>query len=102
MMRPPYKHLVAACHLRRLHDLLVAAGVVVDAVGERVPDIGETGMILSRLEQRQCDAAELLRFVDGALADPEPHLCRERARECGTSRVPVGIGPSCSRLEEGS
>lgn len=61
-MRPPGEGFIASCHLGRVNDLLEAAVVVVDAVGQRVPDIGETDMILPRLEQWQGGETELLGF----------------------------------------
>ena len=101
-MRPPYEHLVAACLLGRLHDLLVAAGVVVDAVGERVPDVGKPGMIVSRLQEWQCGETKFLGFDGSAFAGPEPHLCRKRARVRSAGCIRIGIGPSRSLFEEGS
>ena len=100
MVRPPCEGFVGARHLGRVHDLLEAFGVVVDAVGEREPHLRETGVILFLLEQRQRREAEFLRLVDRSLSEQEPHLCSKPTGERSAGRVGSVVSSSRCLLEQ--
>ncbi len=86
------ERLVVARLLGRLHHLLVPAAV--DAAREREPDLGETGMIESRLEQGDRRQCEPLFLVERALGSPVGHVRRECEGERRAGGVSPRLGPS--------
>jgi hypothetical protein len=92
------ERLVVARPLGRLHHLLVAAAV--DAAREREPDLGEAGVIESRLEQRDRGQGEPLLLVEGALRGPVGHVRRECEGEGGARGVLPRLGASCDLAEQ--
>ena len=75
-----------------LHLVVLATGVV-DAVGEREPDLGEPGMVPACLEQRQRREREPLLLVAGTSGvSPDARVCRQRAGERDAGGVAVTLG----------